>query len=145
MKVSMNNLPPQAQKLVEQFKTMNNWQEQYRFIMKAGSQLNQQASNQFNEQDLISGCESQVWLICHSSSTNLQVNFSAKSDSRIVSGLIYIVLGAINQRPANEIIQFNFADYFELLGLTHQLSESRTNGLAKICQKIQFFAKAQIN
>ena len=69
--------------------------------------------------------------------------YCADSDSRIVKGLIAILLNAQPmERPLTEIASFDLNDYFQQLGLSGQLSPSRTNGLTALANAIKQFAAA---
>ena len=55
--------------------------------------------------------------------------YLADSDTRIVKGLIGLLLSACHGKTQDQILAFDPAIYFKQLGLEGQLSPSRTNGL----------------
>lgn len=120
---------------IEQIKQLGPWQEKYRYLMKLGSQLNKTSSTEKIEDNFVQGCESQVWL--STSRANQVYYFDACSDSRIVSGLIVLLLAALNQKSAEQILSFDINSYFTELGLAQQLSQSRNNGLIHIYEYIK--------
>lgn len=119
----------------QQIMNMNNWQDQYRLLMKLGGALNKTSQTDKTEKNLVHGCESQVWLQVIQSGEQFQ--FSAISDSRIVSGLIVLLLEALNDKNKTYICSFDLDSYFEQLGLSQQLSQSRTKGLRHIFEYIK--------
>ncbi|WAJ69006.1 SufE family protein [Catenovulum adriaticum] len=132
----MNNtveIPPEQ--LIEQIKKLGPWQEKYRYLMKLGSQLNKTSATEKSEKNLVQGCESQVWL--STGQLNQVYYFDACSDSRIVSGLIVLLLAALNHKTASQILNFDITGYFSELGLSQQLSQSRNNGLMHIYEHIK--------
>ncbi|EWH12290.1 selenocysteine lyase [Catenovulum agarivorans DS-2] len=91
----------------------------------------------FDEQDkqdhnLVAGCESSVWLTVKP--PHLIANIRATSDSKIVRGLLVIILYELNQIG---IDQFNLSDCLSKYKLANHLSESRTNGLSQVFQQIK--------
>ncbi|CAM3211356.1 Fe-S metabolism associated domain protein [Shewanella violacea] len=63
--------------------------------------------------------------------------YLADSDARIVKGLVALLLTACNGKSADEIVAFDIDAYFDRLGLTGQLSPSRTNGLFSLAKAIK--------
>ncbi|MGI2113697.1 SufE family protein [Shewanella frigidimarina] len=121
----------EAVNLIEQ---ANNWQDKYRQIMLLGKLLPPLAP-EFKQADAqVKGCESQAWL-CHYT-LNGRHFYLADSDARIVKGLIGLLLVACQGKTTEQIQQFDVKQYFDRLGLSGQLSPSRTNGLTALAQAI---------
>ena len=118
----------------QQIADYNNWQDKYRALMKLGGERNKSASVLQSNENLVDGCESQVWVSL--SCSDNQWHIDAVSDSRIVSGLIDILLDCLNQQTAQFIAEFQVNDYFFQLGLGQQISESRSKGLQHIWHHI---------
>ncbi|WP_407696599.1 SufE family protein [Shewanella goraebulensis] len=117
-----------------------NWQDKYRQIMLIGKVLAPLAEAYKVETAQVKGCESQAWLYHHQIES--QHFFCADSDSRIVKGLIAILLNATHGKTTTEIANFDLDHYFQQLGLSGQLSPSRTNGLTALANAIKQFAAA---
>ncbi|TOM59221.1 Fe-S metabolism protein SufE, partial [Vibrio parahaemolyticus] len=62
------------------------------------------------------------------------------SEGRVVKGLFTILLAAVEQKTAQEIIDINFNDLLTQTGLPAQLSESRQNGIQSLISAIQNIA-----
>ncbi|QIR13681.1 SufE family protein [Shewanella aestuarii] len=122
----------QGVNLIEQ---ATNWQEKYRQIMLLGKKLPNLAEELRLESAQVKGCESQAWLY------HLQVNeqhfYLADSDARIVKGLIAVLLVATQGKTSQQIAAFDVNQYFDTLGLSGQLSPSRTNGLHALANVIK--------
>lgn len=116
------------------------WEQRYRQVILWGKQLPVMPDELKGEQVLVSGCESQVWLVGECQQGVWQ--FSADSDARIVRGLIAIVLAAFNDKTSEQIQQFDVEDYFNQLGLLQHLSPSRGNGLRAIVEQVKALAEA---
>ncbi|MGB0892806.1 MAG: SufE family protein [Parashewanella sp.] len=125
--------------LTEQLSKANNWQDKYRQLMMLGKALPKidEALKTHNAQ--IDGCESAAWLY-HYQQGDIHY-FLADSDARIVKGLIAILLALFNQKSTDDIQQVNIEACFKELGLLHQLSPSRTNGLMALAKRIKQYAE----
>ncbi len=128
-----------AQTILETMQTLYGWEDRYRQIIQWGKLLPVMPEVLKSEQVLVSGCESEVWLVAEQQGE--QWFFCADSDARIVRGLIAIVLAALNGKTSAEINAFSMDDYFADLGLLAHLSPSRGNGLQAIVATIQAKAK----
>ncbi|MDE1514856.1 cysteine desulfurase sulfur acceptor subunit CsdE [Vibrio sp. dsl-7] len=124
-----------AQTILETLQTLHGWENRYRQIIQWGKLLPVIPDALKSEQVLVSGCESEVWLVAERQGE--QWFFCADSDARIVRGLIAIVLAALNGKTSAQIRAFSMDDYFAELGLLTHLSPSRGNGLQAIVASMQ--------
>ncbi|MGL4225748.1 MAG: cysteine desulfurase sulfur acceptor subunit CsdE [Vibrio sp.] len=124
-----------AQTILETLQTLHGWEDRYRQIIQWGKLLPVMPAALKSEQVLVSGCESEVWLVAERQGE--QWFFCADSDARIVRGLIAIVLAALNGKTSAQIRAFSMDDYFAELGLLTHLSPSRGNGLQAIVASMQ--------
>ena len=114
----------------ESFEFFDDWEDKYRFILEIGKDLPEMDSDYRIEENLIRGCQSQVWLV-HTVEDN-KLRFQIDSDAHIVRGLLKILLVAINNLSPSEIIETDLETLFEELGLMAHLSMSRGNGLRAV-------------
>lgn len=121
--------------LIAKLNSAKGWDGKYREIMLLGKQLPLFQADLKSDEALVSGCESQVWL--HSNWHEQQLWLAASSDSKIVRGLLVIVLAKFNGKTKEQIASVNIEGYFSELGLSQHLSPSRTNGLNAIVEKIK--------
>lgn len=111
-----------------------NWHNKYRQLMLLGKKNQTEFKPEWQvDGHLVAGCESQVWLVYQNN------QFYASSDSRIVSGLLYIILIYVNQLVSSEIKSFNLSDYLTEFSLQAQISHSRSNGLQSVLAQINTF------
>ena len=122
-------------KIIHDIKHANNWQEKYRHIMLCGKYLPKLDQSLHTATAQVRGCESNAWL--YHAYTNEQHYFIADSDSRIVKGLMTLLLAACNGKTSAELVAFEAQQFFADLGLAGQLSPSRTNGLYALVEKIK--------
>lgn len=83
----------------------------------------------------VPGCESRVWLLHRASPGRHQ--FWLDSESRVVRGLLVVMLAAVQGKPSSTLVTFDAVAWFESLGLFRQLSPSRGNGLRSVARRIQ--------
>ncbi|OHU87964.1 MULTISPECIES: SufE family protein [Pseudoalteromonas] len=124
----------------EIYNTLSNtsgWQQSYREIMLLGKQLPALPEVLKTEQAKVTGCESNVWLHIELDEQQQNLLLVGDSDTRIVKGLLAIVLAMYNGKTPTEAKQIDAYQEFESLGLIKHLSPSRGNGIKAIVDKIQ--------
>lgn len=118
------------------FANAKSWDSKHREIMLLGKKQLALAVEDKNSSSLISGCESQAWLVS-TINTEGVYRFKADSEAKIIRGLLAIILAAVDNKTAGEIQAFDMNSYFARLGLLQHLSPSRGNGVRAIVEKIQ--------
>ncbi|MED5491347.1 MAG: SufE family protein [Pseudomonadota bacterium] len=126
--------------IVDTLSFFDSWEDRYKYIIDLGRELPELAAEQRTEDNLVRGCQSQVWLVCRREGDRLY--FDADSDAFIVKGLLAVVLAAYNGKRADEIRDFDIEGYFSSLNLLKHLSVTRGNGLRAMVQRIQASAAA---
>ena len=126
--------------LLETFSFFDDWEDKYRFIIDLGKDLGGLPESDKIDDNLIRGCQSQVWLV-HEFRDNT-LHFAMDSDAHIVRGLISIVLIALNDGSPEEILAADIEALFEELQLLSHLSATRGNGLRAMIQRIRQVAGA---
>ena len=132
----------QAQNAIaEEFSYFGDWTERYQYLIDLGRKLPPFAEELKTDAYKVQGCQSQVWLVPSGDAQRLQ--FSAISDSAIVSGLIALLLRVYSGRSAREILDTE-PRFIEAIGLAKHLSPTRSNGLAAMLKTIQSRASAAL-
>ena len=131
-----------VQALKDTFEFFDDWEDKYRFVIDLGKDLPSLSESERIDENIIRGCQSQVWLV-HEIKENT-LHFAMDSDAHIVRGLISIVLIALNNRSANDILATDIEALFKELQLLSHLSATRGNGLRAMIQRIQQIAAAAI-
>ncbi|MCE0558895.1 cysteine desulfurase sulfur acceptor subunit CsdE [Motilimonas sp. E26] len=121
--------------VLDLFAQQSGWEARYRQIILLGKQLSELPQVFKNEEHQVDGCESAAWLVSREQGGVWQ--FYVASDTRIVNGLLAIVLAAYNGKTTEQIDDFDIESYFDQLGLSKQLSPSRANGLHAVVQAIK--------
>ena len=127
--------------IVEDLSFFDDWEERYRYIIDLGRELPALPKEHQQDQNLIRGCQSQVWLVHEKE--NGRLYFDVDSDAFIVKGLLGVVLAAYNGRRPEEILKFDIKQYFDDLDLLRHLSPTRGSGLQAMVARIQEIAAEQ--
>lgn len=109
------------------------WDESVRAIMLAGKALPVLAESERTDRNRIDGCESPVWL-ARSDDT---VRFRAWSETKILRGVLAILLEQANLLSDDSLAQFDFAQFLQACGLQRYLSQSRNNGIRHVVDRLR--------
>jgi cysteine desulfuration protein SufE len=127
-------------KVSKRIENATSWQQKYREIMLLGKTLPPLNDILKTNEALVPGCESKVWMYIDFDLTENTLLVIGDSDTRIVKGLLSLVLALYNGLTPEEILTINAYEEFEKLGLIRHLSSSRGNGIKAMVKKIQMVA-----
>tara|TARA_Y100000813_G_scaffold162657_1_gene123337 strand:+ start:587 stop:1003 length:417 start_codon:yes stop_codon:yes gene_type:complete len=125
--------------IIDNFLFFDDWTQKYEYIIELSKDLKFMSENLKNEDNLIKGCQSKVWL--HAEMINGKINFLADSEAIITKGIISILLNVFNNRKPQEILDSDMS-FIEKIGLKEHLSPNRANGLSSMYKQIKFYALA---
>lgn len=129
------SLPAGALEALDAFGQCPGWEQRARLLMQWGERLQPLSDEEKQEANRVSGCESQVWLVAEYREGHWR--FRAASDARLIRGLLAILLTRIDGLSAAELAILDLPDWFSQLGLSRQLSPSRSNGLNAVLQRMR--------
>ena len=87
----------------------------------------------------IEGCMSQLWVV--PAYKEGLCSFKSESDSAIVKGIASLLCDFYSEAKPHDIRKTD-ADFLSEVGITQHLSPNRRNGLSRIVESIQHFAKS---
>ncbi|MEZ2586803.1 cysteine desulfurase sulfur acceptor subunit CsdE [Kluyvera intermedia] len=119
--------------LRQQFGALSQWEDKYRQLILLGKQLPPLSDDLKAQAQEIPGCENRVWL-GYTLQTNGTLHFFGDSEGRIVRGLLAVLLTAVEGKRPADIVENDPLGLFDDLGLSGQLSASRTQGLTALCE-----------
>ncbi|MFJ2322915.1 SufE family protein [Pseudomonas sp. NPDC087817] len=131
-------LPAEAADALHTFQNAAGWEQRARLLMQFGDRLAPLNVLDKCEANRVHGCESQVWLVGELRDGHWQ--FAASSDARMIRGLVALLLLRVNGLSADELQEVDLPDWFNQLGLSRQLSPSRSNGLNAVLQRMNELA-----
>lgn len=129
------NMPDAANEALDSFGQCAGWEQRARLLMQWGERLTPLGEDERSEANRVHGCESQVWLLGEKQDSRWQ--FRAASDARLLRGLLALLLVRVNGLSAAELQEVDIGDWFARLGLSRQLSPSRSNGLNAVLQRMR--------
>lgn len=127
------------QAIIENFSFLEDWMDKYELIIQMGKELPPMNEADKVEQNLIKGCQSNVW-IKPSYEAGI-ITFSADSDALITKGLVSLVTKVLSGHSAKEIIEAD-VHFVQDIGLSSHLSPTRSNGLLSMLKQIRNYAIA---
>ncbi|MBK8805137.1 MAG: SufE family protein [Bacteroidales bacterium] len=125
--------------IIEDFSVFDDWMDKYQYIIDLSKELKIIKSEEKVEQNVIKGCQSQVWLSAEY--TNGKIIYTADSDAIITKGIISLLIKVLsNQSP--ESIKNADLYFIEAIGLKENLSPTRSNGLLAMIKQMKLYAIA---
>lgn len=135
---SASNIQERQNKVIQDFSAYQQWEDRYKKIIEMGKAMAEMPDSLKTEQNLIKGCQSQVWL--HATLNDKgQVVFQGDSDALIVKGLVALLLRVYSESFPAEILATP-PDFLKALGFEGNLSPSRANGLHAMLKQIKNYA-----
>lgn len=113
--------------------------EKYEYIIDLGKKLPLIDPNLKDENHLIRGCQSQVWL--EATEKDGTIEFTADSDAVITKGLIALLIRALSGHQPAEIAQTDLY-FIDKIGLQEHLSPTRSNGLRSMVKQMKLYGVA---
>ncbi|AWS51424.1 MULTISPECIES: cysteine desulfuration protein SufE [Providencia] len=126
---------PDENKLLRNFSRCQDWEERYLYMIELGGRLPELSEVQRSDNNLIAGCQSQVWIDMQKQADGT-ITFAGDSDAAIVKGLVAIVIILFQGKTAQQILALDVKSFFEQLALEQHLTPSRTQGLNAMIRTI---------
>ncbi|MGJ1203190.1 SufE family protein [Sphingobacterium lactis] len=125
--------------LIEDFAFYQDWMEKYEYIIQLGKEL--PLIDEANRQDqyIIKGCQSKVWLFPEMKDGKLF--FTADSDAVITKGLVSLMVKVLSGHSPKEIVDADLY-FIDQIGLKEHLSPTRANGLLAMVKQMKLYALA---
>lgn len=133
---SINELQDEV---VEEFSEFTNWMDKYQMLIDLGNELDTLDEKYKTTSNLIDGCQSRVWLQCDIERGKLV--FQADSDALIVKGIIALLIRVLSNHTPEEILSAKLY-FIDKIGLSQNLSSTRSNGLLAMIKQIRAYALA---
>ncbi|WP_320111486.1 SufE family protein [Draconibacterium orientale] len=127
------------QEIIEEFSMYEDWMDKYAYLIELGNDLEALDAKDKNDQNIIKGCQSRVWLVAELKDG--KVYFKGESDAVIVKGLVALLLRVVSGRTPKELLETEL-HFIDDLGLKQHLSPTRSNGLLAMVKQIRLYAVA---
>ncbi len=133
------NLNETQKEIIEEFSVFEDWLDKYNYLIELGNELPEIDPGYKTNEYLINGCQSKVWL--HADLVDGKLVFSADSDAIIVKGIVALLVKVLDGRTPDEIVE-NKLFFIDEIGLSQNLSPTRSNGLLAMVKKMRLYAIA---
>ena len=131
--------------IIEDFEFLEDWEDKYRYVIELGKALPEFNDAARTAENKVNGCVSQVWLESKVTGTEQKiVHFDGDSDAHIVRGLVAIMIAAMSDRPAEEIVEFDAEALLAQIGLDSHLTPQRSNGLRAMVSRMKNIASTVV-
>lgn len=121
--------------LAESVKKAQGWDNLLRALMLAGKQLPLLEEALRSDTTYLAGCESEVWMTVAIGQQTVSIH--AFSPSKIIRGVLAVVIERVNGLHVNEAMAVDLMAYLDDVGLSRYLSQSRGNGMKTVVQVIE--------
>ncbi len=125
--------------LISEFAHFDDWIEKYNYLIEIGMGLPEMDKAHKTDNNLISGCQSQVWLHCFLDGN--KVIYEGDSNTVITKGIISMLIKLLSGHTTDEIIAADLKIIKEI-GLNDHLSPTRSNGLMSMIKQMKLYAYA---
>ena len=125
--------------IIEEFNSFEDWMDKYSLLIEYGNGLEAMAEADKNDQNKITGCQSQVWFTAKME--NGKVIYQGDSDAILVKGIVALLIRVLNDHTPKEIVDANLY-FIDEINLREHLSPTRSNGLNAMLKQMLAYAVA---
>ena len=118
---------------------LDDWVDRYTMLIDYGKELPAFPEELRTQQNLIDGCQSQVWFTAELHDG--RITYRADSDALLVKGIVALLLRVLSNQPAKDIVDADLY-FIERIGLKEHLSPTRSNGLNAMLHQMKLYALA---
>lgn len=135
-----------ATEILEAFSYIEDWETRYEYLIDMGKRLPPMAAEARSQENLVQGCQSQVWVTAQAlpSEGGKVVHLTADSTSTITKGIVSILHAVYSEEAPEAILTFDIDGLMTSLELDQHLSPARRNGLYGMITKIKTLAAANV-
>lgn len=126
--------------IVAEFADYDDWMDKYSYLIELGNDMAPYPEEHRKEQNVISGCQSTVWIYAHMDD-NGHIHFEADSDAIIVKGIVALLTRVLTDHTPDEILDAELT-FIDSIGLKENLTPTRSNGLLAMIKQMKLYAMA---
>ena len=116
-------------------KSNNSWEKKYKSLLQLGKLVESIPLEKKNDENLISGCENNVWLSITLDDEKL--NIYLYSESRLINGIIYLLLDFIQNQSLDFLKKSDLSNILKAYDLPSTLSATKMSGIESILKSIE--------
>lgn len=119
-------------------------EDRYRLLIDLGRQLEPMPDALKTDATKVRGCSASVWV--YPTATENRLHFLADSNAAITKGIVALILSAVQDKPAAEVVRMDIKEALAPFELGKHLSANRTQGvpnmIALVRQTAERYASA---
>ena len=136
----MKTIEENIAEIESDFSMFDQWMDKYAYLIDLGKSLPLIDAKYKDEDHLIRGCQSQVWLAARLNDQG-RIEFTADSDAIITKGIISLLVRVLSGQTPQDIAQADLS-FIDRIGLSSHLSPTRANGLSEMSRQMKLYAAA---
>jgi cysteine desulfuration protein SufE len=126
----MSTLQQRAEEIAEELSYLDR-EERFEWIIDTGKEL--KTAEDFQDHELVKGCQSKVWLRVWQEENKLRL--IGTSDALLVKGIVSLLISIFNNATIDESKSFDFIEWMNKNQIS--LSMQRMQGLEGMLRRIQ--------
>ncbi len=127
------------EQIIEEFELFDEWLDKYNYLIELSGDLPEYDERNRTPEHLIEGCQSRVWVAADM--VEGKIYFTADSDAIITKGIIALLVKLFNGRSPEEVRDMDLY-FIDAIGLSENLSPTRSNGLLSMIKQMRLYAVA---
>ena len=136
----MKTIEENIAEIESDFSMFDQWVDKYAYLIDLGKSLPLIDAKYKDEEHLIRGCQSQVWLAARLNDQG-RIEFTADSDAIVTKGIISLLVRVLSGQTPQDIAQADLS-FIDRIGLSSHLSPTRANGLSEMIRQMKLYAAA---
>ena len=125
--------------IIEEFSAFDDWMDRYQLLIEYGRDLPPFDEANRTEQNLIDGCQSQVWFTAKL--VDGKIVYTGDSDAILVKGIVSLLIRVLSGHTPKEIVDADLY-FIDAIQLREHLSPTRSNGVAAMLKQMRLYALA---
>ncbi len=125
--------------IIDEFNCLDDWMDRYQLIIDYAKELAPLAEDEKTQQNLIDGCQSQVWFVA--ALEDGKIIFRGDSDALLVRGIVALLIHVMSGHTPQEIAEADLY-FIDAIELREHLSPTRNNGVAAMLKQMKLYALA---
>lgn len=130
----MTALPPLAD-IFDEYELLEG-EDRYRLLIDIGRKLEPMPDVLKTDATKVRGCSASVW-VYPTVTEDGRLHFLADSNAAITKGIVALILSAVQDKPADEVVKMDVAEELAPFELRKHLSANRTQGVPNMIALIR--------
>ena len=135
------SIAEKEQEIVEEFSMLDGDMEMtINYIMELGEQLPDMPVDKKNDDHIVKGCQSKVWLAATANEAG-QVTFQADSNTAVTKGLVSLLVRVLSEEAPEAILNTEIT-FPQQIGMNRFIGTQRSNGFGAMIKQMKLYALA---